>query len=947
MYIPPAFLLVAAITFNSSAQQILFKNYTEQNGLPSSEVYQVFEDHTGHIWFATDNGAVRFDGEVFELFNQSNGLTDPVVFSCFKDLGNNIWFRTFSSAASVYREGKMVPFAFNSQLKTLGKKATSNSLVVDSLGTLYISIAQSGFYKLSNSGIIEELNVTPEAYHLIQVGKQDFLFGANIKTDQPGIPLIFKGEKYHADSRMKIDLRHFIFWKNNLYVANRHKVFKCTKGKMSAVFETTGSIINLSTDRENNLWIGFLNNGVLRFTGDSFCGGMNVPLLQNRSVSSVLQDTEGGFWFSTLDKGVYYIPNLNIRNFPLPRDSKINEVISGEEDIFMGFDDGTLLCLDGKLKTEKWAVNAGSPIISGLWDNINKLIWISTTMQTLVLDAQGKILRQHQYVRGARSFISAKKMVRREDKIFGVNAYGVHKLDLSGKILSKKELDFWCRNILVGDKLVYLAGITGLYTTDTTFNELIKLDEFEQDKVSNLVELPGEKVLVTTIGNGFKVISENNVASFGDSGDSYFKNIYSVVVDSALWLATEKGLLKADLHALTEEGRFNYKFIGRSTGLAGDKVNFVITHGNEILGFFNDGFSVMEKGKIHFANSHPASILKEVTINNHLIEQKEIGVLSYLQNNVSFAFGFLAFNNRDIFIRHKSSASSPQWNYVNDHSVNYYSLAPGKYNFTVEYSTDRINWERVDLPGEVIISPPWWETIYFRVIVLLTVAIFFFVYFRAKYKRRLLELELDNRLRSEKERIARDLHDNIGSKLVSLSLAFNQVVKQYDIEATVAEGIFNDVNITVNELKDTIWAIQKEGVSINEFCDKLTNLIWRLRQNDDGIHYDLYLEIKNGSHVLTPTQAINLYRIVQEAVANSQKHSMGKSIALRVLENILSKQLTVRIEDDGKGFLAGNGFSDNHRGLKNIGSRAEEINAMVHLSSQPERGTYLEIKLPI
>jgi ligand-binding sensor domain-containing protein len=103
---PVTTLLFFAFACTCSAQ-VIFKNYNEQNGLPSSEVYYLFEDHDGFVWIATDNGAVRFDGGEFRLYNKSNGLADAVVFSITEDPRHRLWFRTFSGAVSLYENGEM------------------------------------------------------------------------------------------------------------------------------------------------------------------------------------------------------------------------------------------------------------------------------------------------------------------------------------------------------------------------------------------------------------------------------------------------------------------------------------------------------------------------------------------------------------------------------------------------------------------------------------------------------------------------------------------------------------------------------------------------------------------------------------------------------------------------------------------------------------------------
>src|SRR5258707_6999294 len=158
--------LAVVLTADCVGQDAGFKNYNEQNGLPSSEVYQVFQDHEGFIWFATDNGVVKFDGGEFKLFNKSNGLADAVVFSVIEDPNNKLWFKTFAGATSIYKNGKMTPYKFNNRITSL--KGTYNSIAVDSLGQVYVS-SNTGFFRITNYGVLEPIKILPAAMHIVQI----------------------------------------------------------------------------------------------------------------------------------------------------------------------------------------------------------------------------------------------------------------------------------------------------------------------------------------------------------------------------------------------------------------------------------------------------------------------------------------------------------------------------------------------------------------------------------------------------------------------------------------------------------------------------------------------------------------------------------------------------------------------------------------------------------
>jgi hypothetical protein len=80
----------AGLCLNAQPAQLDFRQYTTDDGLPSSETYIIVEDRSGYIWIGTDNGVARFDGYEFEVFDADDGLEDMVVFGIAEDDdGNN------------------------------------------------------------------------------------------------------------------------------------------------------------------------------------------------------------------------------------------------------------------------------------------------------------------------------------------------------------------------------------------------------------------------------------------------------------------------------------------------------------------------------------------------------------------------------------------------------------------------------------------------------------------------------------------------------------------------------------------------------------------------------------------------------------------------------------------------------------------------------------------
>ena len=90
---------------NASAQQRFFTNYTVDDGLPYSEVLDVFQGPNGYLWVCTNGGgAARFDGSVFEYFSSKNGLPSNVITCGVVGSGGRVWLGTNNGLACLYND---------------------------------------------------------------------------------------------------------------------------------------------------------------------------------------------------------------------------------------------------------------------------------------------------------------------------------------------------------------------------------------------------------------------------------------------------------------------------------------------------------------------------------------------------------------------------------------------------------------------------------------------------------------------------------------------------------------------------------------------------------------------------------------------------------------------------------------------------------------------------
>ena len=168
------------------AQNSEYVNFTIKDGLPSNEVYHVFQDSKGYIWFATDMGVSRYDGNEFYTYDMDNGLPDNTVFEIYEDYKGRLWFIPFSSKLSYLENDSIVLYPHSSKISEVILSRLfpiKKSFYVDTNDDVYISIYGEGILKILKNGTIERLLYSddPEKRGTYFIYERNFLSGSGFE----------------------------------------------------------------------------------------------------------------------------------------------------------------------------------------------------------------------------------------------------------------------------------------------------------------------------------------------------------------------------------------------------------------------------------------------------------------------------------------------------------------------------------------------------------------------------------------------------------------------------------------------------------------------------------------------------------------------------------------------------------------------------------------------
>lgn len=370
----------------------------------------------------------------------------------------------------------------------------------------------------------------------------------------------------------------------------------------------------------------------------------------------------------------------------------------------------------------------------------------------------------------------------------------------------------------------------------------------------------------------------------------------------------------------------------------------------------------LKDGRLVFGNSHdfvyfnPTQILSpsappDVSItdfklfNTYLppdsILQLEKIVLPHNENSITIEFAALSFLQKDKMVYYtKMEGIDDDWSRVDKYNVaNFALLPPGEYTFKVKCENgDGIPSKNVT-SLRIWIKPPFWQQGWFIMLGILALGGLIYLAHRIRV-RQLMQME------KVRGRIARDLHDDMGSTLSTINIlsemAKMKVNKDTEKTSEYISKISDNSNRMMEAMDDIVW-------SINPINDSMQRITARMREFATGVleAKDIEVVFKVDDKVkdlrLGMESRRDFFLVFKEAVNNVAKYSKARHANIDI--SVESNRLIMTIKDDGVGFNVEQADSGN--GLTNMHKRAESIKGSLLIDSKPGVGTLVRLESPL
>jgi len=244
------------------------------------------------------------------------------------------------------------------------------------------------------------------------------------------------------------------------------------------------------------------------------------------------------------------------------------------------------------------------------------------------------------------------------------------------------------------------------------------------------------------------------------------------------------------------------------------------------------------------------------------------------------------------------------------------------------------------------ISPPWYQTWWFRIllgiIILANVIWITQLYFKRKLIAQQKELEKQLALQSERDRISSDMHDDLGSGLSSIKLISEMLKKKHsdtETKSDLNEIVDHATNLT-DTMHEMVWSLNPRNDILSKFIDHIVQYS-KIFFDPSEINFKITTNPQSPEITISGFVRRNLFLSIKEIFNNIIKHSTASNVTCEI--NYQDNKLSIIIQDDGRG------IADNYQegnGLYSIKKRITECKGSIEWANQyPGLTTIIEIHL--
>ncbi|RYZ27542.1 MAG: hypothetical protein EOO10_12405 [Chitinophagaceae bacterium] len=316
------------------------------------------------------------------------------------------------------------------------------------------------------------------------------------------------------------------------------------------------------------------------------------------------------------------------------------------------------------------------------------------------------------------------------------------------------------------------------------------------------------------------------------------------------------------------------------------------------------------------------------------------------QNSISIDFSALSFSPQTkLTYFYKMQGADKDWIRVDGPPIAFYNLLPpGDYTFMVKAQNEEGLESKNITKLTIYIPPPFYQTPWFILLVLFGLGCLAYYWHRMRIER-LLQVE---RVRT---RLARDLHDDMGSTLSSINILSNMAIKRIENDQQVTKDymvkISDNSSRMMEAMDDIVWSINPVNDTMRKMLARMKEFAGDVLEARD-INYRFETDEAVKDVTFNMDQRREIFLIFKESINNIVKYAHATEV--RVVMQLKSRQFIMQVIDNGVGFdytSDGNGSAKRGNGMRNMQKRAETVKGKLLVESALRNGTMIELRVQV
>lgn len=946
--------------------------WTVDEGLPQNSIRGIAQTPEGYIWIPTFNGLIRFDGVRFTLFNKGNtkGIHSNRFSSIYQGRAGDLWLVTDGDGLTRYHNGSF---------ETYGKEHG----IVDGTARGITGDGQGHFWILSGNSIeqwdeaSERFNdVTPNGSSVNYNGFtwEDAGFWG---IDQAGLHCFAKGQfSTHAlpaglqrASNVALD-RDGTLWlgtpdgKNygirdgrllpgtgpftTEYVDRHGHAWSVRIGPRltrSLTFDSSGRTTEISPthfyeDRQDNLWLGTEGQGLYRLQPQLIRTYSQEQGLADRDVYPIYEDTSGAVWIGAWHGGVSRYAEGKFTTYGV-RDglpSGLPTALYGDREgrLWVGAHGGLSSFSDGRFQHAANPILPDRAVVQAILEDRGGTLWFGTS-RGLVSYKDG-----------------ASRVFTRQD--------GLPTEDIE-VLLESASGDLW-----IGGN----GGVARLHNGQ--FTAFTEKDGLPSNTVWSIYEDSEGVVWIGTYDGGLARYKDGKLTVIGVREGLYSDGVYQILEDSRgyFWISCSRGIYRVSKRELNELAAGTRSTV---TSVAYGKIDGMLdlvcnggvggagikTRDGKMWFPTQDGVAVFDPSGVVTDSREPPVLIESVLLDRKPVSSTGTVRVPPGESSLEIQYTALSFDKpRQMHFRYQMEGLDAGWTDAGPRRTAYYShLPPGHYTFRVIAANGDGVWNDAGKAMPVVVLAPFYKTGWFGLILLLIAmsliaGLFYYravQHQRAQRVQRAFSQQLIASQEGERKRIAAELHDSLGQRLVVINnLAL------FSLKNGASRAVEGEWGQTAREISDEALLALDEtrSISYNLRPFQLDRLGLRraiaalARNVEKASGVRISTEIDDIDEVFPEELRINLYRILQEGLQNIVKHSHASEASVRVEH--ADRKVLLTIQDNGRGFMPGNAVAEPGQGgfgLTGMTERAVLLGGTLKVRSEPGQGTVVTMDIAL